>query len=102
MHWPEVAPAISTNRLALPVNPVESIVTTTHIGVEIKREMMTRETASRLPRDHRGKKFPGESTEEIHNTGKSLHAISEQSLSNFFDDEPDLYSVANLNVRYRR
>lgn len=83
------------------VKPVRPELTTTHIGAETKREMMTREAASRLPKDHREKKFPGEPADEIHNTGKSLHAISSYSLSGFFDNEPDLYSVVDLEVRYR-
>jgi len=30
-----------------------------------------------------------------------LYAVAEQSLSGFLEDEPDLYSVADIRVRYR-
>jgi hypothetical protein len=31
----------------------------------------------------------------------SLMKLSEKSLSGFFEDEPDIYSIADLKVRYK-
>nr|WP_321506794.1 hypothetical protein [uncultured Methanoregula sp.] len=62
---------------------------------------MTAEAASRLPKDHHGKKSPGKPVNKPEKKRDLLYAVSEHSLSGFLDDEPDLYSIADLKVRYR-
>jgi hypothetical protein len=67
--------------------------------------VMTAEAAPRLPKDQYRKKssgkpanIPGKIPEK---KKEALYAVSEHSLSGFMNDEPDLYSVADLRVRYR-
>ena len=62
---------------------------------------MTAEAAPRLPKDHHGKKSSGKPSDKPQKKKEALYAVSEHSLSGFLDDEPDLYSAADLRVRYR-
>jgi hypothetical protein len=61
---------------------------------------MNAQAASRLPKDHPVKK-QGKSKAKEGAEKESLYAVSEHSLSGFLDNEPDLYSVADIKVRYR-
>ena len=61
---------------------------------------MTAQAASRLPKDHPAKK-PGKSRIKKAEGNDGLYVLSEHSLSGFLEDEPDLYSVADIKVRYR-
>ena len=61
---------------------------------------MTAQAAPRLPKDHPVKK-QGQSRAKDGAGKESLYRVSEYSLSGFLDDEPDLYSVADIKVRYR-
>jgi len=61
---------------------------------------MTAEAAARVPKENPGKKPSGRPAGK---KGKRemLCAVAEQSLSGFLENEPDLYSVADVRVRYR-
>ena len=60
---------------------------------------MTARAASRAPADPPAKK----NTARQKKTGKgnALTTVSEYSLSEFLENEPDIYSVADLKVRYK-
>jgi hypothetical protein len=62
---------------------------------------MATQAASRAPADHPAKK----NTIRQKKTGKqgknALALVSEYSLSEFLENEPDLYSVSDLKVRYK-
>ncbi len=61
---------------------------------------MTAQAASRMPKDHPSKKTGTLKNKE--GGGKdALYAISEHSLHGFLDNEPDIYTVADIKVRYR-
>ena len=66
---------------------------------ENENDMMTAEAASRLPKDHHGKKSAGKLKKAPQKQKDTLCAVSEYSLSGFLDNEPDLYSVADVKVR---
>jgi len=68
---------------------------------ENERDIMTVQTASRMPKDHPGKRSPVKSKQKEEGIKDSLSAVSEHSLSGFLDNEPDIYTVADLKVRYR-
>jgi hypothetical protein len=74
--------------------------TTTLIDAECNTLVMTAEAAAREPKENPGKKPSGKPAGK---KGKRemLYAVAEQSLSGFLEDEPDLYSVADVRVRYR-
>jgi hypothetical protein len=61
---------------------------------------MTTQAALRMPKDH-GKKSSGRSGKKAGRKKPALSRVSEYSLSGFLDDEPDLYYVADIKVRYR-
>jgi hypothetical protein len=56
--------------------------------------------AARVPKENPGKKLPAGRQKKRENKSM-LYAVAEQSLSGFLEDEPDLYSVADVKVRYR-
>jgi hypothetical protein len=66
-----------------------------------KKNIMTAQAAPRMPKDHHGKKTSGKHKKKSGERKTSLYSVSEHSLSGFLEDEPDLYSVADLKVRYR-
>jgi hypothetical protein len=69
--------------------------------IDNDKDMMTAHTAPRVRKDHHTKKsFPKEKTKEGE-AQNILYAVSEHSLSGFLEDEPDIYSVSDLKVRYR-
>ena len=61
---------------------------------------MTAQAASRSPKDHPAKKA-GRSKTEGEDRKDGLYAVAEHSLSGFLDSEPDIYTVADIKVRYR-
>jgi hypothetical protein len=71
--------------------------TTTHIDAECNTLVMTAEAAARVPKENHGKNRPAGKKGKR----EMLYAVAEQSLSGFLEDEPDLYSVADVQVRYR-
>jgi hypothetical protein len=75
--------------------------TTTLIDAKGEKNMMTAEAASRLPKDHPGKKSSGKPKKVPQKNKDLLTAVSEYSLAGFLEEEPDLYSVADVKVRYR-
>ena len=64
------------------------------------KAMMTAQAVPRVRKNHPEKKS---STERKTNEGEAknvLCAVAEHSLSGFLEDEPDIYPVADLKVRY--
>jgi len=82
-------------------DPFRYASTTTLMEPDGEKTSMTAEAASRLPKDDHGKKSSGKPAKAKEKRKDTLYAVSEHSLLGFFDDEPDLYSVADLKVRYR-
>jgi hypothetical protein len=66
-----------------------------------EKTIMTAEAAPRLQKNHPGKKSSDKTADKPEKKKEALYAVSEHSLFGFLDDEPDLYSVADLKVRYR-
>ncbi len=60
--------------------------------------IMTAQAASRSPKDHPAKKGGRSQTKDRKD---GLYAVAEHSLSGFLDSEPDIYTVADVKVRYR-
>ena len=61
---------------------------------------MTAQAASRVTKSHPAKKTVKSAGNE--DTAKdALYAVEEHSLSGFLENEPDLYTVADIKVRYR-
>jgi hypothetical protein len=63
--------------------------------------MMTVEAAPRVRKDRPEKKSAARQKTREGETKNVLYAVSEHSLSGFLEDEPDIYSVSDLKVRYR-
>jgi len=61
---------------------------------------MTAGAAARVPKENPGKKISGRPVKKKGNR-EMLYAVAEHSLAGFLEDEPDLYSVADVKVRYR-
>jgi hypothetical protein len=61
---------------------------------------MTAQAASRLAKSHPAKK-PVKSDGNDDTAKDTLYAVEEHSLSGFLENEPDLYTVADIKVRYR-
>jgi len=64
-------------------------------------DMITPQAAIGIPGDNPVKKPAGKPKRTSGQRKNALYKISEYSLAGFLDDEPDLYSVADLKVRYR-
>jgi len=64
-------------------------------------DMMTSQAAKRISGGHPAKKPAGKPKRMEGKKKAGLYKVSEYSLSGFLDDEPDLYSVADLKIRYR-
>jgi hypothetical protein len=62
---------------------------------------MTAQAASRASVDHTEKKNPARQKKTDKSGKNALTALSEYSLSEFLENEPDLYSVSDLKVRYK-
>jgi hypothetical protein len=65
------------------------------------KAMMTAQAAPRVRKDHPAKKSSSKQKIKEGEAKNLLYAVSEHSLSGFLEDEPDMYSVADLKVRYR-
>ena len=63
--------------------------------------MMAAQAVPRVRKDQRTKKSSAQHKTPEGKTKNFLYAVSEHSLSGFLDDEPDIYSVSDLKVRYR-
>jgi hypothetical protein len=59
---------------------------------------MTAGTVARVPKQNPGKKISGRQITKKGNR-EMLYAVAEHSLAGFLEDEPDLYSVADVKVR---
>jgi len=64
-------------------------------------DMMTARAAPGMPKDPDTKKPPAKQAKKSSEGKDALCKVSEYSLSEFLDNEPDLYSVADLKVRYK-
>jgi len=62
---------------------------------------MTTQAASRTPADPPVKKNAARHKKTDTQPKNALAALSEYSLSAFLENEPDLYSVSDLKVRYK-
>ena len=62
---------------------------------------MTAQAAPRVRKDHPAKKSSTQQNIQEGEPENLLYAVSEHSLSGFLEDEPDMYPVADLKVRYR-
>jgi hypothetical protein len=65
------------------------------------KAMMTAQAVPRARKDHHTKKSSAKQKTNEGETKNVLYAVSEHSLSQFLEDEPDIYSVSDLKVRYR-
>jgi hypothetical protein len=65
------------------------------------KAMMTPQAIPRVRKDHHTKKSSARQETNEGEAKNALYAVSEYSLSKFLEDEPDLYSVSDLKVRYR-
>jgi len=63
--------------------------------------MMAAQAAPRAPANPPVKKNTVRQKKTVRKDKNSLAAVSEYSLSEFLENEPDLYSVADLKVRYK-
>ncbi|MGP8256468.1 MAG: hypothetical protein ACLQMU_12425 [Methanoregula sp.] len=62
---------------------------------------MTAQAASRVTKGHPAPKKPAKSAGHEDTAKDALYAVEEHSLSGFPGNEPDLYTVADIKVRYR-
>ena len=76
--------------------PIETIMET-----ENDKAMMTAQAAPRVRKNHPAKKSAAQQKTHDGETKNILYAVSEHSLYGFLEDEPDIYSVSDLKVRYR-
>jgi hypothetical protein len=65
------------------------------------KAMMTPQAIPRVRKDHHTKKSSAKQETNEGEAKNALYAVSEHSLAKFLEDEPDLYSVSDLKVRYR-
>lgn len=63
--------------------------------------IMTAQVASRLTKRHPAAKKTAKPREKKGEVMDALYAIEEHSLSGFLEEEPDLYTVADIKVRYQ-
>jgi hypothetical protein len=63
-------------------------------------DCMTAQAESRLTKNPPAKKV-AESAGAKGETKNALYAVEEHSLSGFLENEPDLYTVADIKVRYQ-
>jgi hypothetical protein len=64
-------------------------------------DLMTARAAPGMRKDPHTKKPPAKQA-KINSEGEdALYKVSEYSLSEFLDNEPDLYSMADIKVRYK-
>jgi hypothetical protein len=76
--------------------PIETIMETHNDNA-----MMAAQAALRVRKDHPAKKSSARQKTNEGGAKNVLYAVSEHSLSGFLEDEPDIYSVSDLKVRYR-
>jgi len=62
---------------------------------------MTTQAAPAAPTDHSAKKDTGRQKKTQAPRKNALARLSEYSLLEFLENEPDLYSVSDLKVRYK-
>jgi hypothetical protein len=63
--------------------------------------MMTAQAAPRVRKDNPAKKSSAQQKTTGGEGKNILYAVSEHSLCGFLEDEPDIYPVSDLKVRYR-
>ncbi|MGA2699041.1 MAG: hypothetical protein ABSE74_05300 [Methanoregula sp.] len=62
---------------------------------------MTAQTASRLTKRYRPAKKVADSSGKKGEAKDALYAVEENSLSGFLENEPDIYAVVDVKVRYQ-
>ena len=65
------------------------------------KAMMTAQAIPRVRKDHHTKKSSAKQETNEGEAKNALYAVLEHSLSKFLEDEPDIYSLSDLKVRYR-
>jgi hypothetical protein len=65
------------------------------------KAMMTAQALPRVRKDHHTKKSSAKQETNEGEAKNALYTVSEHSLAKFLEDEPDIYSVSDLKVRYR-
>lgn len=65
------------------------------------KDMMAAQAALDIRKDHPARKSSAQSKTRKGEGKNSIYSVSEYSLSGFLEDEPDIYSVSDLKVRYR-
>jgi len=73
----------------------------TMMEIDNDKDMMAVQAAHRGRKDHLPKKSSTERKAKEGGAKNVFCVVSEHSLSGFLEDEPDIYSVADLKVRYR-
>jgi len=91
--FPFVQGNLRNNPLHLPIETIMEIDNGNYI--------MAAHAVLRVRKDQRTKKSSAQHKTPEGKTKNFLSIISEHSLSKFLDDEPDIYSVSDLKVRYR-
>lgn len=76
--------------------PIETIMETDNDNAT-----MTAQAAPRVRKDHPAKKSSSQQKTNKGGSKNLLYVVSEHSLSGFLEDEPDMYLVDDLKVRYR-
>ena len=76
--------------------PIETIM-----EIDNDKGMMTAQAAPRVRKDHHTKKTSVKQKTKEGEAKNILYAVSEHSLSGFLENEPDIYSVSDLKVRYQ-
>jgi hypothetical protein len=72
--------------------------TVTIMDADSDTVLMTAQAAPRVPKDHPSKKAAGKKGSR---GTTALNAVAQYSLTGFLDEEPDIYSVSDIKVRYR-
>ena len=65
------------------------------------KDMMTDSGSTRVRKDHAAKKSSAQQKTKEGKGKNLLNAVSEYSLCGFLEDQPEIYSVSDLKVRYR-
>jgi hypothetical protein len=63
--------------------------------------IMTAQATSRVAKGHPPTKKMVKSPKKEGDAKDALYAVEEHSLSGFLENEPDLYTVADIKVRYQ-
>ena len=85
--------------MPLPAFLTENPNTTIPIIADIDMDMMTGRDNPRFPKDHNHGKTSGIPGKKNPASNLPLYRVSAHSLSGFLNEEPDIYSDADLKIR---